>query len=57
MAFPHASASSAHLAEVVTLPERTSSASGAERGGRRRRARAESTDVSSSDPAKEGIPS
>ncbi len=38
MAFPHALAPSPHLAEVITLPERTSSASGRERTGRRRRA-------------------
>ncbi len=37
MAFPHALAPSPHLAAVVALPERTSSASNRERTGRRRR--------------------
>ncbi|MGB8858526.1 MAG: ASKHA domain-containing protein [Ilumatobacteraceae bacterium] len=37
MAFPHATVPTPHLAEVVTLPERISSATNAERGGRRRR--------------------
>ena len=40
MAFPHATAPSPHLSSVVTLPERTASAT-PERGGRRRRARGE----------------
>jgi len=59
MAFPHAVAPSTHLAEVVTLPERVASSSGAERGGRRRRARAEAADspTISSDPTTEGTPS
>jgi len=35
MAFPHATAPSPHLAEVVTLPQRITS----EAGGRRRRLR------------------
>ena len=43
MAFPHATAPAPHLSTVVTLPERTAS-SGPERGGRRRRARAEQTE-------------
>jgi uncharacterized 2Fe-2S/4Fe-4S cluster protein (DUF4445 family) len=41
MAFPHASAPSTHLSAAVSLPERTPSSGSTERGGRRRRARAE----------------
>ena len=41
MAFPHAVAPSTHLSTAVTLPERTASSGNSERGGRRRRARAE----------------
>ncbi len=37
MAFPHASAPTTHLSAVMTLPEPISSATNAERGGRRRR--------------------
>ncbi|MFM7045453.1 MAG: ASKHA domain-containing protein [Ilumatobacteraceae bacterium] len=40
MAFPHATAPSTHLGEVVALPERSASSGSADRGGRRRRARA-----------------
>ncbi len=41
MAFPHASAPSPHLAEVVRLPERIESEGGGRRGRRRRQASAE----------------
>ena len=41
MAFPHATAPSPHLAEVVTLPERIEPEGGAGRGRRRRRASGE----------------
>ncbi len=37
MAFPHATAPSTHLSEVVALPAPVTSAANAERGGRRRR--------------------
>jgi uncharacterized 2Fe-2S/4Fe-4S cluster protein (DUF4445 family) len=37
MAFPHATAPSPHLAEVVALPERTATAGGGRERGRRRR--------------------
>ncbi len=37
MAFPHATAPSPHLSQVVALPEQATSATNAERGGRRRR--------------------
>ena len=38
MAFPHATAPSPHLAQVVTLPERIESETSGGRGRRRRRA-------------------
>ncbi len=43
MAFPHATAPSPNLSQVVTLPERTTPSTDAGRGGRRRRARGESS--------------
>jgi uncharacterized 2Fe-2S/4Fe-4S cluster protein (DUF4445 family) len=47
MAFPHATAPSPNLARVVTLPERTESASDAGRGGRRRRRESAEADAPS----------
>jgi uncharacterized 2Fe-2S/4Fe-4S cluster protein (DUF4445 family) len=51
MAFPHATAPSPHLSSVVTLPERTAGGSDGQRGGRRRRSRAESTTATEGDPS------
>ena len=50
MAFPHATAPTTHLATVVALPARVSSATAADRGGRRRRRDQPSTTLSPSEP-------
>jgi uncharacterized 2Fe-2S/4Fe-4S cluster protein (DUF4445 family) len=51
MAFPHATVPTPHLAEIVTLPERVTSAANAERGGRRRRRDLQSPDPAEATPA------
>ncbi|MFZ4812204.1 MAG: ASKHA domain-containing protein, partial [Ilumatobacteraceae bacterium] len=51
MAFPHAIAPSRHLADVVTIPDRSSPSNDSGRGGRRRRHRASSDAVLEGDPA------
>ena len=51
MAFPHASAPSPHLSRVVVLPERSTGSADGQRGGRRRRGRAESAAATEGDPS------